>query len=151
MSTLSKRATPRQAVVLRMIEGACRNAAHAHPGQVLDDRLARSIAKRAAGTLTAQWPSVLAAPKVRSEGDARHVRVLAANGGGNFLDHRRGSAVDNCSPRSAGASYYQWRAPLQLLWKSVGKKIGEARRAGQTERAETLIEVARDIAKMLDR
>ncbi len=66
MTTLSKRATPRQALLLRMVEGACRNAMHAHSGAVLDDKMCRSIAKRAAGTLAAQWAAVLAAPAVRT-------------------------------------------------------------------------------------
>lgn len=68
MASLYKRATPRQAQVLRMIEGACRNARDAHPGRPLDDMMIRSIAKRAAGTLTSQWGAVLAASE-RSEGE----------------------------------------------------------------------------------
>jgi hypothetical protein len=61
MATLSKRATPQQNVVMRIIEGAIKNATDAHPDWQIDPRFAKSIAKRAAGTLTAQWPDVLAA------------------------------------------------------------------------------------------
>lgn len=69
MTTLSKRATLRQARVLRMIEGAVKNALDAHPDYATmpRDKLARSIAKRAAGTLTAAWPDVLAPGRSVSE------------------------------------------------------------------------------------
>ena len=60
MVTLSKRATPSQQRILRIIEGAVLNAADAHQIK-RDERMARSIAKRAAGTLSSQWPDVLAA------------------------------------------------------------------------------------------
>ena len=67
MSTLSKRATPLQKQMLRIIEGAVMNANHAHPGlfrpqtdkpekgDVTIERFARSVAKRAVGTLSAQF------------------------------------------------------------------------------------------------
>lgn len=69
MTTLSKRATPHQARVLRMIEGAVKNALDAHPDYATmpRDKLARSIAKRAAGTLTAAWPEMLAPDRSASE------------------------------------------------------------------------------------
>jgi hypothetical protein len=55
MATLYKRADERQQVMLRIVAGAVRNAAHAH-GMPVDRemmRFARSVAKRAVGTLTA--------------------------------------------------------------------------------------------------
>jgi len=62
MATLAKRATPSQAMVMRMVAGAVRTTAKVHPNWTLaDPRTARSIAKRAAGTLTSQWREVLAA------------------------------------------------------------------------------------------
>ena len=53
MTSLYKRASVRQARILKIVEGACRNAAHAHGEAVLPKNFARSVAKRAAGTLTA--------------------------------------------------------------------------------------------------
>lgn len=53
MATLYKRASPQQRQILRVIEGAVRNAAHHHPEIAIPDSFARSVAKRAAGTLTA--------------------------------------------------------------------------------------------------
>lgn len=55
MSTLSKRATPLQLQMLRIIEGAVINAHHAHPEpDITIECFARSVAKRAVGTLSAQ-------------------------------------------------------------------------------------------------
>lgn len=55
MATFTARATPEQLATHRMILGAVKNALYAHPEwRTMDsERLARSIAKRAAGTLTA--------------------------------------------------------------------------------------------------
>ena len=61
MASLYRRATPSQQRILRIVEGAVKNASDAHPEVLISPRLKRSIAKRAAGTLTAQWPDVLAA------------------------------------------------------------------------------------------
>lgn len=58
MATLYKRANDEQRVMLRIIAGAVRNAAHAH-GMTVDKemvRFARSVAKRAVGTLSAMAP-----------------------------------------------------------------------------------------------
>jgi hypothetical protein len=68
MATLSKRATARQKQLLRIIEGAVRNTFDAHPdfyvtgrnGPIDKNQLARSIAKRAVGTLSSQLDDVLA-------------------------------------------------------------------------------------------
>lgn len=60
MSTLSKRATPLQHQMLRIIEGAVINAHHAHPqSDITIETFARSVAKRAVGTLSAQLAGVL--------------------------------------------------------------------------------------------
>ena len=68
MSTLWKRATARQYRVLKIVRGAVLNAAHAH-AEPISHSFANSVAKRAAGTLTAQWPDVLAMPhQHRQEG-----------------------------------------------------------------------------------
>lgn len=61
MSTLYKRATPLQKRMLRIIEGAVMNAHHAHAKRDISmERFARSVAKRAVGTLSAQMLDVLA-------------------------------------------------------------------------------------------
>lgn len=61
MSTLYKRANPLQKKLLKIIEGSVRNAIDAHP-EVIADRhtFARSVAKRAVGTITSEWGRLLA-------------------------------------------------------------------------------------------
>lgn len=102
MTTLSKRATPLQSQVMRVIEGAVRDAAQAHPGQDTAS-LAASIAKRATGTLTALLPDVLA---VEGQSNSRAVSLRQAvgdGGSGNCQTDRRG-----------GASYSHGRIPTSL-------------------------------------
>jgi hypothetical protein len=48
-----KRATPSQALLLRIIEGAIKNTCDAHPDLVISKQYRHSIAKRAAGTISA--------------------------------------------------------------------------------------------------
>lgn len=62
MATLYKRANPMQKRMLRIIEGAVKNALDAHPdyGSISREKFARSIAKRAVGTLSSQLGEVLA-------------------------------------------------------------------------------------------
>jgi hypothetical protein len=71
MVSLYKRATPSQVRILWAVEGAVLNTADCHSelGAILKPNpgLARSIAKRAAGTLTAQWPDVLAVRSAPSD------------------------------------------------------------------------------------
>lgn len=67
MSTLSKRATPLQQRLLRIVEGAVKNALHAHPGVRVPSTFASSVAKRAAGTLSAELAGMLAATPMPSE------------------------------------------------------------------------------------
>ena len=59
LTSLYNRATPSQSRILRAVEGAIKNTCHAHPDLKISARDARSISKRAAGTLSAQWADVL--------------------------------------------------------------------------------------------
>lgn len=62
MASLYKRAQPHQRLILRIVEGAVKNTADHHPEMQYSPRMARSIAKRAAGTLSAQLAETLAGP-----------------------------------------------------------------------------------------
>lgn len=115
MVSLYKRSTPRQDVVLRMIEGACRNAAHAHPGAALDDRMARSIAKRAAGTLTSQWSSVLAAPRARSDDEGGHETPRSVTQDRHLETVPEDAAKIGAILGRGGASQIRWRVPVRLI------------------------------------
>lgn len=135
MVTLSKRATPSQKRVLRAVEGAVKNASDAHPDWKLSPAVARSIAKRAAGTLTAQWPDVLAA---RS--------ALSDRADGDTWCISRPQLSDTRSKAGRGPSYRPRRSPLQKLWKEIAMEMRKAKDIGPPGRAEALIEVLRRIA-----
>lgn len=62
MTTLSRRATPAQQRVLKIVAGAVKQTLDHHPDWRTEDsaRLATSIAKRATGTLTAAMPDAFA-------------------------------------------------------------------------------------------
>lgn len=151
MSSLYKRATPRQAVVLRMIEGAVRNAAHAHPGGRIDDEsIARSISKRAVGTLTAAWPAMLAASGARSDGSRGHRKSRPAADVGHLRSDDGSADVTPLPHDRRGASRVSWRAPVRLLHRAIGNACSEARRAGQTERLAALVDVLRLIGTLLE-
>lgn len=132
-----------------MIEGAFRNAAHAHPGRPLDDRLARSISKRAAGTITSVWRDVLAMPLAWSEGGPGNVGPGVASDGSDMQTAIVRSAGTRSESRPRAASQSPWRGPLRHLHRAVGNAVGEAEYASQTERAEAFKDVLRLIARMV--
>lgn len=123
-------------MVYRMIEGACRNTISAHPNAILNAQLARSIAKRAAGTLTSGWRRVLAAPLVWSEGDS------AQTGSERVAVRRRANG------HGVGGVSHSERHTLLRLHEDIGHMAGAAKRSGQTERGQALIDVLRMIAKI---
>lgn len=135
MTTLYKRANPRQRQILRIIEGAVRNVAHHHKDVALTDRTARSIAKRAAGTLTAQWPDVLALSR---EPDSHTVEPGALPYGPRKAKARHGSVGRGASHR---------RSPFPRLYKELSIWAGEAKRHS-SEQYQTLVEVLRLIDKI---
>lgn len=120
--------TASQNRIYRAVHGAACNVAHAHPDWKVTQQIARSIAKRATGTLTAGWPEVLAARSMPS-------------------DRRR---VTLSSPPSRGPSLRLLgrRSPLPALWKQLSRMVWQAKRDGKTERVETLIEILKIIAAM---
>lgn len=138
MTTLSRRATRAQQTAFRIISGACRDAAQAHPDLSLDPRMIRSISKRAVGTLSAVWPAALAAPRGTSDSGARQVRSRAAP-----------EPETRVTLREAALRPGKWRGPLWSLHRALGYEIHLARHAGDVARAETLVEVVRCVARMI--
>lgn len=142
MASLYKRATPAQAKVLRAVEGAVHNAAHAHPEFIISDRFARSIAKRAAGTISAV-PGLLA-PLTKASDQNRADSL-----------NRIGSSASHCNMAPSASSYCVEAKPgeavpsvqRRLLFFPVqialGKLARQARKAGQTERLAALVEALR--------
>lgn len=128
MATLWKRATPSQQRILRAVDGAVRNTAHAHSLKI-PGYFARSVAKRAAGTLTAQWPEVLAAIPSRQEGAAsRTCNLQPANGSQTAKDHLKGEGLSFSRP-----------SPIKKVWGIYKRKMWDLTRNG------TPIEIERHI------
>lgn len=135
MASLYKRATPSQTRILRIVEGAVRNAAHAHQGVTVPNTFARSVAKRAAGTLTAGWPEVLAAKLTPSNRSVGRVNGPAAHGGLSLVKSAK-----------RGSPWVSRRSPLDDLWRRCSKMVGVAKRAGDQHTIQALIEVLKLIA-----
>jgi len=138
MASLYKRATLSQVRILRAVEGAVKNAADAHSCDTLPRNFARSVAKRAAGTLTAQWPDVLAARLDGQSGRADAKTCLIARPRGAYLLERVGR----------GSSLTTGRSPLPVLWKVLAAQIRPLKESGQLEKAAAFVEVLKMIAAM---
>lgn len=134
MATLSLRATATQEIMLRAVSGAVRNAQNAHPNWPFDDRFAKSIAKRAVGTLSALMPAVLASSGPSCEPD------------GHPANHRANRADIHGTARR-GRSHRSGPSPLPDLHHKVGIMIRNARKSGNQEAWDALVEVARLIGK----
>lgn len=132
--------SPAQVRMFRAVAGAVMNAAHGHPDWGLDRIKARSIAKRAAGTLTSQWGSVLAAPSPSEKATA-------------LLQDPSRPASDGTTSGTRGASVgrgdtkpLKRRSPFKLAHGAIGRLAGEAKRAGQVERHAALADALRVLA-----
>jgi hypothetical protein len=135
MSSLYKRATPEQFWMLRVIEGAIKNTCDAHNDK-FSRTFAKSVAKRAVGTLTAERPKTLGAGLPRSDEAmapfrARLRRVVLTAG----RQHR--GAVTSSNGRS----------PFKSLWATVAKQMRSIKDSGDSE----VFEAYRDLLKALDR
>lgn len=151
MTSLYKRATPPQARILRAVAGAVKNVGDAHPEYGLNEYMARSIAKRACGTLTAQWPDMLAAKSVKgfvpSDSDGR-LTSLRHRPGGSQLRPGRPADLHLATGRRRGPSKVSKVAPtLSLIYRELGMMAGEARRACDTARLEALADALRVVAR----
>lgn len=150
MTSLYNRANHQQRRILRIVEGAVKNAADAHAEINFTPQMARSIAKRAAGTLTAQWPEVLAA-KMPSD----KVGVLSpkawppAMGSDLPKGPSRGSQYGKGQPRGVRRASNP-HTPLRFLWNRFSLEVGYAKHMGNTERAKAFIEVLRAIDAQLN-
>lgn len=142
MSSLYRRASPGQIRLLRIVSGAVRNARDAHPDWPFDDRFETSIAKRAAGTLSAQLADVLAtvhrssySPDPESEQDPANRKVDPQT------YRRRASRALRRAPSPAEV--------LNRVNRKIGLLIENARRAGNGAACDALIDAARVVSKEL--
>ena len=124
-----------------MIEGAVHNTAVAHPDWQFHPRAARSVAKRAAGTISAAWPGLLAvsASKPSDMGGGPRVRPSSA---------QRDQLVNHVE--KGGAQVIS--AALVRMHRKIGKLAGHARKNGNPAAlaayADALRLIAKEIAKL---
>jgi hypothetical protein len=108
--------------MLRAIAGAVLNAAHAHQIE-MPKTFARSVAKRATGTLTAQWPEVLAATASRRQDSSR-----------DRLTSRELRGSDLRKGRSKGDRLgLLRRSPIRFVWDYYAAGMWKVRREGTPE------------------
>lgn len=143
MASLYKRASTSQRQILRIVEGSVINAMHAHPDYPYSERMARSIAKRAAGTLSAQLAGMLAAESLNGSPSERPVATLVHRRG------QRGAKVVKRNAQGRGClSLRRHPRSSKFLVSSLGAMAKVARMMGQKEREETCIEILRLIAEL---
>jgi hypothetical protein len=147
VTSLYKRATPIQAWVIRVVEGSIRDAQAAHPHLKVSENHRRSIAKRAAGTISARLPGEWAAPRrsgarlsdrATDSGNRKRQRV-AYQFDGRGLDGRR---VTKALSR-AGKRLNPPGAPPLLGLAIVALKacVGPLLKADDRELADAMINV----------
>lgn len=135
MTSLYNRATPSQTRILRAVEGAVKNTTDAHPELQISPRHRRSIAKRAAGTLSAQWPAVLAA-KPSDSGQARRINRSPA------------PSSETLKAKGRGASQVRRRSPMGHLHYWLRCEMWKLKAEPNPERKAALIDVFRKIAEI---
>ena len=147
MSTLYKRATKNQMRLLKAVSGAVLNEADAH-GRVRDERQARSIAKRAVGTISAMWPDLLvAAQSSPSNGIAVGLKAAIPH-----LGHT--GSCPECARRSqmsrhrAKRRWGQKSTPLLKLIKQLSYPLGQMKKI-DPDKAAVYIEILRKADKIV--
>ena len=171
MSSLYRRPTPFGAALLRIAEGSTRAAFHDHPdwGIKATDKAARSVAKRVAGTVAADWPrlSAIAAKAgmvAKLDGtvmipssDASRINLGRQAGGGARGPHStRAGMVSQERPGPLARARLHG---LQTAHKAVAAMIGETKRAetagaisaeDAAARKATLIDALRIIKRVIE-
>ncbi len=166
MSTLSRVATPFGLALLRAISGSARAAFHDHaPWDIKNpEKVAASIAKRAAGTIAADWLrlSAIAAKAgmvVRSSGevgialDQADAAPLSASQRCQVIAPKRAPLV-TARQRQGQLQRARLRG-LERAHKAVGSLIYEIKHSDQPPeeiaiRVEALIEALRMIRRVID-
>jgi hypothetical protein len=144
MVTLYKRATPPQAMLLRVVEGSIKNACDAHKVE-FNPYFARSVAKRAAGTLSGCWPDVLAAKPSEKQGPATCIIAAPAARAAHLTEAARGSQVVR---PGVGKSHLTKASPLRQLETWMFRQMRAIKASGNEERARAFIDVLRHISSL---
>lgn len=147
MATLWKRASRNQMKLLHAVYGAVINEADAH-GRIRNETQARSISKRAVGTISALWPDVLvAASSPLSGGVAVGLDAAISNVG-----HTR--SCPTCARRVAkhdakrGGVSKGIKAPLRQLIRQISIPLRDIKRKDPVLAA-AYIDVLRQADKIL--
>lgn len=132
MASLWKTASPPQYMMLKMVAGAVLNVQD-HHNQPRDRSFARSVAKRAVGTLTADWPSVLAARTSRRQDGLRETSKPRNPRRSEYGEgHLKGDRLTSLR-----------RYPIQQAWNKIRDKMWYIKHHGTPEELQTNIEVLR--------
>lgn len=140
--------TPSQAQIFRAVSGAVKNAVDGHKDWQITKTMAHSIAKRATGTLVAQMRPVLAAKPSEAALDSP---VTTASRPASLTDPWDRGKARRGPPLPKAVKAVRWRSPLRTLHTSIGFLAGDARRAGNIERHQALVECLRLIAEQKTR
>jgi hypothetical protein len=145
MASLWNRASPPQYRMLRAIAGAVMNTCD-HHNMPRDSYFARGVAKRAVGTLTAQWPEVLAATANRRQNGTRDRLVSRGP--------RDSDPAEGC-PKGDRLRLLR-RSPIRTLWKRFAAGMWKVKLetpevfAAHVRILKLLDEAQREYAAMLD-
>lgn len=143
MTSLYNRATPRQAAVLRIVEGAVHNAAHAHP-EYQDHRQIRPLNCQAGSRDTDGCVAVcVGAGKSASDRRGPHSQKAAEVRTMVSPDQVAGKLEPRVD--RAAVALTTGRSPVRLLFDRVSKLALKARFAGDADKLAAYIEVLRMI------
>lgn len=146
MPTLSKRATLNQRKLLRVIEGSCKNASDAHPDRAISKSMARSVAKRAVGTISALMPDLLVAARTPSSNGVPVGLCPASQHFGHTKPcpecSRRSQYVKIMAKRGGGLKQV---GPFRSLLRSLSSELGNLKKTDPI-RAQIHIDLLRQIS-----
>lgn len=155
MSTLWKRANPVQLRMLVIIAGAVIDVRNHHPGRMPGRSFARSVAKRAVGTLWAQAHTLAGAEMRPSDRDRPHTGK-ADRRGAEISELRTGA--QGTLPRSTArlrrrlrrrAVFHDRPAIVREFIRRLSKEIKPAKMAGRGEYAAGMIRALKLLAEIM--
>lgn len=151
MATLSKRCSLNQKKLLRAIEGAVKNASDAHPEKAISPTMARSVSKRAVGTISAIWPELLVAASELPSGGVPEGLCRVSQHPGHTKPcpecSRRAQYVKHSAKRGVTKGFM---APLKPLIDELATPLRELKR-DDPARAEIHIDLLKKIDQIIKR
>jgi hypothetical protein len=127
----------RHSVLYNVISGAVKNTLDGHPNWIVPRHFARSIAKRAAGTLAGMNPGVALAA-ARQSGQRKRLRMMTASVNGLYQPILKGAAHVPMDARL-----------LKFCQYAIEKRIADAKKSGDHARYISLCTAARIVKQEL--